>query len=83
MGKSRSLTLDQRHRVLGMLEGGMLVTAAARQIGVHHSTVSRLRSRYEAIGLLKDCRQTGRLRKTLELHHDVMLEPLHVCEKSC
>ena len=56
MGKSRSLTLDQRHRVLGMLEGGMLVTAAARQIGVHHSTVSRLQFRYEAIGLLKDRR---------------------------
>ena len=44
MGKSRSLTLDQRHRVLWMLEGGMSVTAAARQIRVHHSTVSRLRS---------------------------------------
>ena len=64
MGKSRSLTLDQRHRVLGMLEGGMLVTAAARQIGVHHSIVSRLRSRYEAIWSLKDCRRTGRPRKT-------------------
>ena len=64
MGKSRSLTLDQRHRVLGMLEGRMLVTAAARQIGVHHSTVSRLRSRYEAIGSLKDYRRTGRPRKT-------------------
>ena len=42
----------------------MLVTAAARQIGVHHSTVSRLRSRYEAIGSLKDRCRTGRLRKT-------------------
>ena len=47
-----------------MLEGGMLVTAAARQIGVHHSTVSRLQSRYEAIGSLKDRRRTGRPRKT-------------------
>ena len=63
MGKSRSLTLDQRHRVLGMLEGGMSVTAAARQIGVHHSSVSHLRSPYEAIGLLKDRRRTSRLQK--------------------
>ena len=64
MGKSRSLTLDQRPRVLGMLEGGMSVTAAARQIGVHHSTVSRLRSRYEAVGSLKDRCRTSRPQKT-------------------
>ena len=42
MGRRRSLTLDQRNRVQGMLEAGMSVTAVARQIGVHHSTVSRL-----------------------------------------
>ena len=64
MGKSRSLTLDQRRRVLGMMEGRKSVTAAARHIGVYHSTVSRLWSRYEAIGSLKDRRRTGRPRKT-------------------
>ena len=64
MGKSRSLTLDQRHRVLGMLEGRMSVTAATRLIRVHNSTVSRLRSWYKAIGSLKDRCRPGRPRKT-------------------
>ena len=47
-----------------MLEGGMPVTAAMRQIGVHHSTFSHLQSQFEAVGSLKDRHRTGRPRKT-------------------
>ena len=64
MGRRRSLTLDQRNRVQGMLEAGMSVTAVARQIGVHHSTVSRLLSRWVATGSLRDQRRSGRPRIT-------------------
>ena len=68
MGRRRSLTLDQRNRVQGMLEAEMFVTAVARQIGVHHSTVSRLWSRWEAIGSLRDRRRSGRPRATTAAH---------------
>ena len=54
MGRHRSLKLDQRYRVQGMLEAEMSVTAVARQIGVHHSTVSQLWSRWVATGSLRD-----------------------------
>lgn len=64
MGRSRSLTLEQRNRVQGMLEAGMSVTAAARRIGVHHSTVSRLKSRLVATGSLRDRQRSGRPRVT-------------------
>ena len=58
MGRRRSLTRDQRNRVQGMLEAEMYVTAVARQIGVHHSTVSRLWSRWGATGSLRDRRRS-------------------------
>ena len=47
-----------------MLEAGMSVTAVARQIGVHHSTVSRLWSRWVATGSHRDRRRSGRPRIT-------------------
>ena len=53
MGKNRSMTLEQRYQALGMLEAVMAVTNVARNIGVSHSTISRLRTKFNATGSLK------------------------------
>lgn len=44
MGKKRNLTLDKRQEVPGMIDAEMTVTAVARQIVVHHNTISRLKA---------------------------------------
>jgi len=64
MGKNRSKTLKQRSRSLGMLETGMAVTNVARNIGVSHCIISRLRTKNNATGSFKDRPRTGRPRKT-------------------
>ena len=43
-GKKRNLTLDKRQEVPGMIDAEMTVTAVARQIVVHHNTISRLKA---------------------------------------
>jgi len=58
------MTLEQRNRALGMLEAGMAVTHVARNIGVSHCTISRLRTKFNATGSFKDRPRTGRPRKT-------------------
>ena len=58
------MTLEQRNRGLGMLEAGMAVTHVARNIGVSHRTISRLRTKFNATGSLKDRPRTGLPRKT-------------------
>ena len=58
------MTLEQRNRALSMLEAGMAVTHVARNIGVSHCTISRLRTKFNATGLLKDRPRTSRPRKT-------------------
>jgi len=67
MGRNRSMALEQRNRALGMHEAGMAVTHVARNIGVSHSTISRLRTKFNATGLLKDRPRTGRLGKQLPM----------------
>jgi len=47
-----------------MLEAGMAVTHGARNIGVSHSTISRLRAKFNTTGSLKDRPFTGRPRKS-------------------
>jgi len=64
MGKNRSMTLKQRNRALGMLEAGMAVTNVARNIGVSQCLISRLPTKFNATGSLKDRPRTGRPRKT-------------------
>jgi len=64
MEKNRSMTLEQRNRALGMLEAGMAVPHVARNIGVSHCTISRLETKFNARGSLKDRPCTGRSRKT-------------------
>jgi len=64
MGKNRSMTLEQRNRALDMLEAGMAVTHVARNIGVNHCTISRLRTKFNATGSLKDRPLTGWPRKS-------------------
>ena len=53
MGKNRSMLLVQRYRALGMLEAVMAVTNVVRYIGVSHSTISRLRTKFKETGSLK------------------------------
>ena len=64
MGKNRSMTLEQRNRVLGMLEAGMALTHVARNIDVSHCTISRLRTKFNATGSLKNRPLTGWPRKS-------------------
>jgi len=64
MGKNRSMTLEQRYRSLSMLEAGMAVTHAPRNIGVSHCTISRLWTNINAPWSLKDRPRTSRPRKT-------------------
>jgi len=47
-----------------MLEAGMAVTHVARIIGVSHCTISRLRTKFNATGSLKDRPLIGRPRKS-------------------
>jgi len=64
MGKNRSMALEQRNRALGMLEAGMAATHVARNIDVSHCTISRLRTKFNATGSLKNRPFTGRPRKS-------------------
>ena len=50
------MKLGQRNPALGMLEAGMAVPHVARNIGVSHCTISCLRTKFNATGLLKDSR---------------------------
>ena len=56
------MTLRQRNRALGMLNTGK--AHVAPNIGVSHSTISRLRTKFNATGSLKDRPHTGLPRKT-------------------
>jgi len=58
------MKLGQCNRALGMLEAGMAMTHVARNIGVSHCTISRLRTKFNATGLLKDRPRSSRPRKT-------------------
>jgi len=64
MEKNRSVTLEQRNWALGMLEAGMAMTHVAHSIDVSHCTISRLRTKFNATGSLKDRPCTGRPRNT-------------------
>ena len=64
MGRRRSLPVDQRQRAVGVLEGGMGVREVARRLGVAHSTISRLQTRYQQTGSVKDRPRRGRDRIT-------------------
>jgi len=67
MGKNRSMTLEQRYRALGMLEAVMAVTNVARNIGVSHSTIPRLRTKFNESGSLKTARALVGLGKLLSM----------------
>jgi len=61
MGKNRSMTLEQRSRLEACLKPEWPV---ARNIGVSHCTISRLQTKFNATGSLKDRPFTGRPRKS-------------------
>jgi len=67
MGKNRSMTFEQRYRALGMLEAVKAVTNVARNIGVSHCTISRLRTRFNATGSLKTASALVGLGKLLSM----------------
>ena len=51
---------NDRHRAIGMLEGGMSVNAVAITFGVHRSTIWRLSERPRATGSVLNRPRSGR-----------------------
>ena len=64
MGKRPAMAQNQRNVAFGILDGGVTVRNVARHFGVHPSTISRLRNRLRATGLVADRQRIGRPRKT-------------------
>lgn len=64
MGRRPGMTLERRHIAIGMMTAGMSARDVARHVGVHESTISRLRVRYQLTGNVKDRPRSGRPRKT-------------------
>ena len=58
------LRREESLRALGMLQAGVSLSAAARQFRCNVSTISRLRSRYQATGSAEDRPRRGRQRVT-------------------
>ena len=65
------MSLERRQRALGMLVAGMRIKDVAHRFGVNSNTISRLRSRYQATGEVRDRQRTGRPRK-----NDVTSRPI-------
>jgi transposase len=61
MGK---LSLENRGRLTGLVDGGMSLRAAARVVGCDHKTVSKWVTRRQQNGNLKDLPRSGRPRVT-------------------
>lgn len=64
MGRRPAMPRDERRHMVGMLDAGMSVTEVAYRFGVHPSTVSRLKTRYQATGYVSDRPRSGRPKKT-------------------
>ena len=64
MGVRPSLSQSDRSRAIGMLEAGQSSRSVARQFGVHHSTIIRLKDRFLTTGSVQDRPRCGRPRKT-------------------
>ena len=58
------MTLEQRHQAIGMMAAGMPGNEVARQLNIAESTVSRLKTRHQLTGSVKDRPRVGRPRKT-------------------
>lgn len=69
MGRRRAMPENQRNVAIGMLNGGVSVRDVARHFGVCPSTISRLKSRFNATGSVADRQRSGRPRKTSQ-HED-------------
>lgn len=64
MGRRPGLTLDQRNVAIGMLTAGMMVKQVAQHFQVSESAISRLRTKFQQTGSVKDRPRSGRPRKT-------------------
>lgn len=64
MGRVPGMTLDRRQMAIGMLNAGVTAREVARQFNVNESTISRLKTRYQLTGNVKDMPRSGRPRKT-------------------
>ena len=64
------MSLERRQRALGMLVAGMRIKDVAHRFGVNSSTISRLRSRYQA-GEVRDRQRTGCPRKRHYVKTDI------------
>ena len=61
------MTLEQRYQALGMLATVKAVTNVARNTGVRHCTISRLRTKFNATGSLKTASALVGLGKLLSM----------------
>lgn len=64
MPARRRLTAEQRGRALALLDEGIGLREVSRRLHVSHSTISRLRERFNATGSSQERRHTGRPRAT-------------------
>lgn len=58
------LTKQERGRIVGLVEAGMSVRAAAHQVGTTPATASKWWNRYQATGNVDDLPRSGRPRVT-------------------
>ena len=58
------LTNLQRALLIGQIQNGATLTAAARRFGVHKSTASRLLAKFNDTGDVRDRHRSGRFRVT-------------------
>ena len=54
----------QRHRVVGMVEGGLSFREEARRIGCSHQTIMKLVKRNATTGSVSDSQRIGRQKET-------------------
>lgn len=74
------LTREERHRALGMLEGGLSQSQVARRLGCNQCTIARLIQRNHATGSVDDRQRPGRERVTTE-RQDRQIQNLHLRDR--
>ena len=61
----------QRHRAVGMVEGGLSFREVARRMGCSHQTIMKLVERNAATGSVSDRQRPGRQIVTVGSEHSV------------
>ena len=70
----------QRECVIGMIDGGMSVEAVSRQLNVHHTTISRLKSCIQLTGTINN-RPHARGPRVTTPAQGRYIQLLHLCNR--